>query len=132
MLGKVTLYKNRVVIYYSRDGKVLRHSTGVTIDNPKLLGKDGIIKSGLSEYQSLNLIIQNNLTEVNRIIKEYHLQFNSPPPVSYVQNKLKNPNKPLSQNNTFLEGYELFLEDKRLFFSEKNRSISSLKDYVLS
>ena len=129
MLGKITLYKNRVVIYYSHQG-VLRYSTGITLDIKTHLTKDGVISRVVSDYNSKNQIIQNKLEQVNKILRDYHHLHNSPPPVLYVKNKLQNPPSTDKPSSEFLPVYEKFLEEKRKFFSEKNRSISSLKDYV--
>ena len=130
MIAKIKYYKNRVVIYYSKDGVILRHSTGITIDNSKHITDDGKIKSMVPDYQSLNLVVHNKLDEVNKVIKEYHLKHNSQPPVSYIKSRLEKPNNPISHFSKLIDGYDIFLAEKKQRFSQKDKSITSLKDYV--
>lgn len=130
MIAKIKYYNKRLVIYYSKDGDILRYSTGITIPESKYLSDNMTIKSSVRDYQSLNLIVQNKLDEVNKIIKEYHTQQNSYPPVSFIKNRLEKPKNPISNTTKLIDGYNIFLEEKREWFSKKDKSISSLKDYV--
>lgn len=54
MLSKVKLYRGTIVIYYSKKG-VLRHNTGIRIDEKDFSESKLILKSsGLKNYKEIN------------------------------------------------------------------------------
>lgn len=88
MLSKVKLYRGTIVIYYSKQG-ILRHNTGIRIDEKYFSESKLILKSsGLENYK----VINDSLIKIQRRMDAIILQLKSEgltPTVSLVKEKLK-------------------------------------------
>lgn len=104
---KVINHQKTAHIYYSRNGKVIRISTGVK----------------WVDRNSKQDIIASFEEKVSNIITSYIKEYQQKPSVEYVRNKLKE--KEIKIGSLFLDNYKDFLEEKRTSIKPQ-----SLKDYI--
>lgn len=128
MLATPKLYKGKVVIYYHKHN-TLRFSTGISATAKDLLS-DGYFKKSVKDSESKNQILTNLLNQANSIIKEHVNQYGEYPTGSYLKHKLRQSDKKIRNADKFLEIYADYVEHKKIEFSQKERSIKSLKDYI--
>jgi len=129
---KLRLYRNSVVVYYSKDRVVFRYNTDVRLSdysNHKL----NTIKSQLNrgEYPSSLESFRTQITDIQQkvegVIHNYWIRYKSLPTKTEIQHILKEGE--VDDKSLFIEVYNKFIEEKRKAF-ESNKSIASLKDYV--
>lgn len=106
-------HRDKVYIYYSRDGEILRQPTGVSWDE-RNKNKD---------------IISSLQSRIQQIVKDYILSHNGEQPsITFVRNKLKE--KQLGRANVFAENIEIFLSSKK--DTLKPQSAKDFKSFQLS
>lgn len=129
MLSKVKLYRGTIVIYYSKKG-VLRHNTGIRIDEKDFSESKLILKSsGLKNYKEIN----DSLVQMQRRTDAVILQLKSEgltPTVALVKERLTA--KDDEHNSQSKKAKTSVIEVMEDFYSMKKGSrikTSSLKVY---
>lgn len=106
-------HRDKVYIYYSKDGEILRQPTGVS----------------WTERNKNKDIISSLVSRVQEIVKNYILSHDGEQPsITYVRNKLKE--KQLGRANVFIENIEIFLTSKK--GTLKPQSAKDFKSFQLS
>ena len=124
---QVINYRGTANIYYSAHGDNLRISTGVKV-NETDIDKNGKIKSS---FLNKNSVLLSKVKYVEDFIKEYQIKNQTDPKVNLIKSIIKEKKQEvLNKNHSLVEFFEKFFEEKKSEFStDKDKSISSLKDY---
>ena len=120
-------YRGTANIYYSAHGENLRISTGVKVSENDLDKNKKIKLSFLSK----NSALLSKVKYVEDFIKDYQIKNQTEPKVNLVKSKIKEKKQEvLNKNHSLIEFFEKFYDEKKNEFStDKDRSITSLKDY---
>ncbi len=109
MLGKLTVYKNRIVYYYRDGKKTLRYATGVTLKNPVNF-QNGKLSKNEIDFAKKNMKILSVGKRIDGIIMQYIGNNNGlKPEVDYIKRELEKPED--SQIKSILELFAEFYED---------------------
>jgi integrase len=127
-----------IIIYYSKDGKEMRLSTGVSISNKKTSNGNyadwdynrNRIKPNVKDYEQMNQKIELLETKGNRILSDLFKK-NITPPAAELEGYMFVEERIIAATNDSLltELYQKFLEMKRQHFESKGTLIS-LKDFT--
>lgn len=126
-LVKIIDYRGIANIYYAAHGENFRISTGIKIEKNDF-DKRGKIKSS---FLNKNSALLSKINFIENFINDYVIKNQIEPKVKLVKTKLKEKkSEVLKSNHSILEFFEKFYEEKKSeFLNDKNKSISSLKDY---
>ena len=133
MLGKLTIYKNRIVYYYHWGGKTLRYKTGITIDDPANFSGSKLNKKE-ADFAKKNIRLYEVRSRVDDIITKFiaNNQGKSPD-VDFVRAKLReNERKP---DDKILEVFNEFfdeLKETRTYGTYKMYNVlrNSIEKYI--
>jgi integrase len=131
---KLRVYKDNIVVYYSKKGKVFRYYTGVDLkgfdsknyNNCEKQIKNQNIPKVLKDYTE---VIIGHQERIEKNIRELINQSDDkefPSPIE-LRKRLENPI--ITKNNLFLESLSNFISEKEQIFKERD-SMSSLKDFI--
>lgn len=120
-------YRGTANIYYSAHGNNLRLSTGIKISVDDFT-KQGKLKSS---FINKNPMLVSKIKYIDDFITDYIILKHIEPSVSLVKSKIKeNKQEALGKNLPVIKYFETFYDYKKQEFTfDKDRSITSLKDY---
>ena len=131
---KIKVYKKNIVIYYSKNGDILRYYTGIHLkdldkkkyDQSVKMINDGSLPKHLQRHRN-HILSQKQLVEnkINELIDES--DDNEEPSPREVRHRIEKPK--LTKNTLFLVSLNQFIKEKETTFRERN-TLSSLKDFV--
>lgn len=126
-LVQVINYRGTANIYYSAHGENVRISTGVKVSESDI-DKGGKLKT---TFMNNNPIIISKVKYLEDFIKDYQIKNQTEPNITLVKSKIKTDKQEvLNKNHSLLEFFERFHDEKETeFTTDKDKSISSLKDY---
>ena len=119
-----------VIIYYKHK-TALRHPTTVTVKEKDFDKKSGRIKPTDSEHEQKNEIIKRVYEQIENIILSYVTEHGIKPDSDYVkkQIRLNTDTVKLKSGAELTDYYQIFLQEKVIFFNNPDRAKESIKDY---
>lgn len=126
-LTKVRVYKHNVVIYYSYQGKVLRHRVGLKVENPKHFSTDKLFlkSSNLPNYKAYNETILKVQNKIENIILEIQSELGTPD-VDLIKQKIESKAEKSIKDIFIVDGFDKFYKYK----SNGQIKEGSLKNYM--
>lgn len=135
MKTKVTVFKkeNYVVIYYSKNGKVLRYPTGISLDNKSDFSNRTGIRHTVKNFNDLNDGITKVKDKIDLIITEYYKDNGETPSVDYLKIQLNGQKEEteIKKKTTFLDYYNDFMTEKLNTLKRNGRDYKSFQNLIM-
>ena len=130
MKALTVFHDGYVKIEYQHNGTRTRKSTGVALEDKRLLRANGTLSTKVPDYEIKQKAIESYSTRANSIIIDHFHKYRTQPTGEQFKRAWNEYNNKIKDSKRLLDYYAKFYETKQTEFSRDGYNEKSIKDYT--